>query len=85
MNSVPPSSAKSVGGNFYSFPKSIITSLLSAEYPSKQGADSLRYPFSDYFWGRTLEMCTGFGLPGLWLSDTERYSVSLAGSGWASL
>lgn len=67
-----------------SFQKNILTDLLSAEYPSKQGADSLCHPFSDYFWGRTLEMCTGSGQPGLWLPDTERYLVSPAGSGWAS-
>lgn len=33
------------------------------EHLSKQGADSLRHPFSSYFWGRTLVMCTGFGQP----------------------
>lgn len=62
-----------------------MTSLLSAEYQSKQGADSVFHLFSDYFWERTLEMCTGFSQPGLWLPDTKRYLVSPARSSWDSL
>lgn len=30
-------------------------------------------------------MCTGFGQPGLWLPDTQRYLVSPSGAGWAEL
>lgn len=85
MNSVHHSSDQSMGWSFSSFPESIMTCLFSAEYPSKPGADSLCHPFSDYFWGRTLEVCTGFGQSGSWLPDTQRYLVSPAGSGWASL
>lgn len=85
MNSVLHFSDKSMGWSFFSFLESIMTYFLSAEYPGKQGADSLCHPFSDYFWGRTLEMCTGFGQPGLWLPDTQRYLISPTGSRWAEL
>ncbi|KAK2509671.1 hypothetical protein MC885_000665 [Smutsia gigantea] len=55
------------------------------EHPSKQRADSLCHPLSDYFWIKTLEVCTGFDQPGLWLPDTKRYLVFLAGPGRAIL